>query len=315
MMQPRFLNFWWLVCALLSPAAMVHAQSTNDESNYLSRLVPFESSHIIFQRAQHDEVALNAKYSFRYAIASSEPRHMPCRGASPDAVADGDCREWFFAYNGEFDFYAGTRPSGPVINRVSNPSGHFRWRDREGSYFDFGVEHRSNGQILEPNDQSVRNDAARAYAIGDHAYFDAMSRGSNFASLELHKRMKGMRYTSTAKFYFTQDGEVTWGPDASAKPKLSHYDLIRLQARTEIGRLDFGIEWMIGSKGMRTDSWKADASFVLWGLPWYVRYHNGPMRTLANYTVAQRAIGFGIKLLPDPWAREDNNARRNSKNL
>ncbi|WP_143133246.1 hypothetical protein [Pseudoduganella namucuonensis] len=311
----------WAASLALSPAVFAQELANGGDSRYLSRLVPFESSHAIVQRAQNDETALNARYSFRYSIISDESHHMPCRAATPDATDERDCSEWFLAYNGEFDFYAGTRPSGPVINRTSNPSGHFRWRDKEGSYVDVGIQHRSNGQVQDPSDPLVQERAAHAYAIGDHAYFDGMSRSSNYVSLEGGKRWReNYQLTASGKLYFAQDGDVSWGPLANSRSKLSDYDRLQFRARAKFWRADAGIEWTVGDKGLHTDSWNADISIVYGGLPFYLRYHHGPMRTLSNYTVPQSTIGFGLIFLPDPWARAnrdtDTKARKqDSKNV
>jgi hypothetical protein len=55
----------------------------------------------------------------------------------------------------------GTRTSGPVINRISNPAIHIFNRIPGKSlplgirYFDIGFEHRSDGQVTEINIKKI----------------------------------------------------------------------------------------------------------------------------------------------------------------
>src|SRR5262249_17401809 len=126
--------------------------------------------------AGKDEYALRANYSLSYLFSGREKY------------------DFLFSYTGAFDFYVGTRPSGPVVNRLSNPALHLIFpagpnqRPRAllplgRTRLDVGVEHESDGQtteVLEPADRAI---VRSAYAAKDHRFFDGISRGSNFVSL------------------------------------------------------------------------------------------------------------------------------------
>lgn len=97
-----------------------------------SRLRPYEPSHMLFNKAQNDEWAIRAHYSFQYSIYPTR-REVPCeqvRFADANLLTLVEpAYDIYFSYTGEFDFYAGTRPSGPVVNRTSNPALHARFQN------------------------------------------------------------------------------------------------------------------------------------------------------------------------------------------
>jgi hypothetical protein len=79
--------------------------------------------------AAADEAAVRVQYSFKYTLLGCAPAARPkADGFAP--AADPESSEVFVAYTGQFDFYSGTRPSGPVINRISNPGIHWRVGDK-----------------------------------------------------------------------------------------------------------------------------------------------------------------------------------------
>lgn len=240
--------------------------------------------------AGNDEQAIRARYSFKYSVWSA---------------ANG--LEWYVAYTGEFDFYLGTRPSGPVINRLSNPAAHVRypvaWLGRasgDRASLDLGLEHRSDGQVIEvttPRDAEV---AQRAYAAQDRAFFDQVSRESNYLSLtgraprlavlpELGLRVQ-------IKKYLSQGSEVTWGPLAGSGRSVSDYDRVNLGLVYDAGGLGyFEAGWTVGDRGLRTDSFNLGWRAPWLGLPLYLRAHIGPMNTLSNYTQRQDSFGIGLR--------------------
>ena len=255
----------------------------------------YEDNFVLVQRmsnngwADDDEIALRAHCSLRY-VFYGRPQY-----------------EIFASYTGEFDFYMGTRPSGPVINRLSNPAGHIRWpaaslikNAGKDDFFEFGFEHRSDGQVIEvmgPQDAAA---AQRAYDNRNRPYFDQISRDSNFFSLAamLAQGSVGLPFSLRVKvrIYVNQDSAVTWGPLAGLHERISDYDrlTLRLGRQTKLG--EFEGQWTVGDKGLKTDSlelaWQAPKK---WWFPAYLRLHRGPMDTLSNYTQRQDSIGVGLR--------------------
>ena len=88
--------------------------------------------------------------------------------------------ETSLAYTGRFDFFRGSRPSSPIVNRLNNPELFFRRRDRsrEGifDYFQVAYGHESNGQQI--NTQELFDSDARANRN------DFISRGWDYISFE-----------------------------------------------------------------------------------------------------------------------------------
>ena len=292
---------------------------------YRERLQGYEENYVIWQRTQDDERSFEAHYSLRYLLTDPHP------------LADDITRtECFLSYTGEFDFYAGTRESGPVINRISNPGAHLRryvgdWEMLSGlafQYFEVGFEHRSNGQTVDaddrvagPNSQFV---AQARFLSDDHEFFDGISRGSNFLSLKGRLRIgttdnknSSDRNTgptpllidfSVKPLYISSDSNVTWGPLANSGIEFSDYDrgsiAVSKRFSFELGPLSdpgFSVKWTLGDKGTATDSFDIGISLPIYVtskflLPLYVRYHDGPMSTLSNYTKEQNSIGIGLNL-------------------
>jgi len=308
-----------------SAFADAHTSNTNDSlcvngtngCEIRSRLSAFEPNYVIWQNTEGDENALEVHYSFRYMFT------RPHCARGHDIIyeySDQESREcinnyknrWelYFAYTGEFDFYVGTRPSGPVVNRISNPGIHYRKHipNRFYEWFDLSLQHRSNGQVTEidETDGGVLK-TQTAFDSGDHAYFDGISRGANFIKLEVKfEPGKTIGLYVSGKSYINHDSEVNWGPDALDNPTIKDYDRLKFiytdRWRVKGINLESSVEWLIGDKGLDTDSFDIDFMFpIKWGklaLPWYVRIHSGPMNTLSNYTLDQDTIGIGFKLVP-----------------
>jgi outer membrane phospholipase A len=311
MLAPFSRQFAYLSLPALGLAATLqaHAACGGNESDF----APYQESFALYNKMRNpgwagaDESALRAFFSFKYTVFGQH--YVPKRARLPDQVAAAECKptdiEIFLSYTGSFDFYVGTRDSGPVINRLNNPAIGLRvplrkvlpWGDADDNFI-FSLEHRSDGQVLDPYDPLVRERANNAYATGNHAYFDAMSRGSNFVGLAVELTDFGTDWFDLRlkwRQHFDQESAVTWGPLANANPRISDYDRLQLQAsyRTGFGWLDAG--WRIGSKGVKTDSWTFGWQAPSRHFPLYIRYHRGPMNTLANYTQRQDSIGIGLR--------------------
>ena len=296
-----------------------------------SRFRGYEPTYAIYKWTQDDESTIRAHFSFRYLIFTAD-----CVGGYRRTSADPDRKraldtlqkcfdnasphEWYLMYTGEFDFYWGTRASGPVINRVSNPGFHYRLYRRRGGFewFDVGLEHRSDGQTVDVHDEvatpagTVRT-AELAYRNGDHAYFDTLSRDTNYFTAETHY-LASSRFDlyARAKFlYFGNETAITWGPLADQDIKMRDYDRFRFilnwtfggrkanMTRAEQPSVFF--EWTVGDKALWSDSLNVGLYLpVPWGsgrVPFFARLHLGPMETLSNYTKSQSSLGVGLVFL------------------
>ncbi len=297
-----------------------------------SRFRGYEPTYAIYKWTRDDESAVRAHFSFRYLIFTAD-----CIGAYRRTSAatdrkkalndlrecfDGDNRrhEWYLMYTGEFDFYWGTRPSSPVINRINNPGFHYRLYNegRRLEWFDFGIEHRSDGQTTDARAQVVTpsgtvNAAELAYQKGDHAYFDTISRATNYLTAETHYLMsRNFDLYARMKFLsFGNETDITWGPLADQNVKMSDYDRFRLilnytfggrrADRTRAEQPALTAEWTVGDKALQSDS--LNLGFYLpiptgmGRLPLFARLHLGPMETLSNYTRSQASLGVGLMFL------------------
>lgn len=292
-----------IMALLILPAFIVTTCSAvaSEDKNNSSRLTPYEPSYFVLQQASGDETAIRAHYSFKYCL--SKYNHVANEhGGNSCRSTDHKANELYISYTGEFDFYMRTRPSDPVINRLSNPALHYQWKLDSIEWLDFAVEHRSNGQATEISTPLQAAKAQIAYDSNDHVFFDSISRGSNFLSVE-SKIKSGNEKTSfyaKLKQYFSRDSDITWGPLAATNTAISDYDRLRILVRNDIGDYgEFSVEWTVGDRGLSTDSWNIDYLYSK-DLPLtvYFRYHNGPMHTLSNYTDNQNYLGAGLKLTP-----------------
>jgi len=324
-----------LVCAVAATGGAAQtatlAQSVSGkELGDPQRLTAYEDSYAVWNQMRNngwtskDEQSLRTKLSFKYTFCGPQFRR-PSRsdrndtGASAEARADSWCpsagkwaeAELFFGYTAEFDYYAGTRPSGPVLGRVNAPGLFVRlpaklfldkdWKDADG--LELGLQHRSNGQTREVSGERDARVAGEQYAAGNRQFFDTVSRGANFLLIavdkELPKPPVGERLTLRAKlrvYLGEQDSAVTWGPLANSGRKFSDYDRLQLHAWWRFSReLQFDVNWRLGDRGLATDSWTLGAEFKLGSVPLYLRLHRGPMNTLSNYTQQQDSIGIGIR--------------------
>jgi Phospholipase A1 len=276
-----------------------------------SRLQAHKPSYAVWRQSKGDEDAVQAKYSFSYELR-------------PDAAL----KNWrvYLKYTGLFDFYMGTRPSSPVVNRLSNPGIHWQheWHQALGDtawqtqWFDIGVEHRSNGQTTDMQNLAEADAARRAYERGDHRFFDGISRSANYLSIETKARHAERRfglYLKT-KLYFDSDHAVFWGPQAQKRMDIKDFDRLSVgltySSRPESdarqkranGDSEASLYWTVGDKGPRYSSLDLDymriARIDKWdiSLPLYVRLHFGPMNNLSNYSYRQTSLGIGLKFSP-----------------
>ena len=296
-----------------------------------TRFRGYEPTYAIYKWTQDDESTIRAHFSFRYLIFTPD-----CVGAYRRTSAEPDRKaalqnlqqcfdtpsphEWYLMYTGEFDFYWGTRASGPVINRISNPGFHYRLYKRTHGFewFDVGIEHRSDGQTVDVHDEVATpagnvKTAELAYQKGDHAYFDTLSRDTNYLTAETHYLLSNSLdvYARVKYLYFGNETEITWGPLADQNIKMRDYDRFRFilnwtfgQRRANKTRAEQAgafFEWTLGDKALWNDSLNVGLYLpVPWGsgnVPLFARLHLGPMETLSNYTKSQSSFGIGLMFL------------------
>ena len=302
----------------------VQSKTNGSKSKNWARLQGYEENYVIWQWKKHDENSLRAHYSIRYLV--SEPK-----------ADDVSRNEWFLSYTGEFDFYAGTRASDPVTNRISNPAAHFRHYlgNKENlprlplEYWQVGLEHRSNGQTVDADDRvagpSSQFVAQAKFLSDDHKFFDGISRSSNFLSFKGRLRIKTNDTIASSKrktgptdldllidfswtpLYFSSDSNVTWGPLANTGIQFSDYDRYSIAVSKRFsyrpGPLHdpgLSVKWTLGDEGTATDSIDFGLSLPIYAFgklfPVYMRYHDGPMSTLSDYTKNQPSFSIGLNL-------------------
>lgn len=286
------------------------------------RLQGYEENYAVWQWKENDEDSLRAHFSIRYLLL--EPKDDIPRS------------EFFLSYTGEFDFYAGTRASDPVINRINNPGIHFRrylggiktLPNHPLEYLELGFEHQSNGQTVDADDRVAGPGsqfvAQAKFLSNDHEFFDGISRSSNFFSFNGRLRIERTDNNNSSNrkprltdflidfslkpLYVSSDSNVTWGPLANNNIEFSDYDRFSIALTQEtsykLGPLhdpEMSVKWTLGDKGKATDSIDLSLSLPIYLtneflIPSYVRYHNGPMSTLSDYTKNQPSISVGFNL-------------------
>jgi hypothetical protein len=303
----------------------------SSQNTWLQRFKPYGLNYGIWQFTEDDEQALEVQYSFKYALYDCQRyNEKGWFGCGKDARTK---LSGFFSYTGKFDFYMFTRNSSPVINRTSNPALHANLEHEHNNglfaWGDLGIEHRSNGQVVEVNTKDT-NPASPTfgqyqteieYQKGNHEYFDRLSRDANYFNLAIGvKRMSEPnpkaiwldRKTETnldlgVKLYFTDDSDVTWGKYAGTGSRFKDFDLVRLRAHHTVKGLHnkfpeiiVGLEYLIGRKAFSTDSLDLYliAPFISknggWEIPLMLKGHLGPMDRLSDYTRSVNSIGVGL---------------------
>lgn len=288
------------------------------------RFGPYEPNYAIMQATDNDSDALEAQFSFRYMFSN------------PNATENNVVArtEWYFKFTGEFDFYWGSRFSSPVINRRSNPALHVRKYFVPGKflggswhYLDVGIQHLSNGQVQDPFLSRAGTPRPQVvYEQDPHdPFFDRISRSINYLSIETLIDFDGSGPASERKcsgwtscirlgarlipYHFDNDNPVTWGPEDKRTSRITDYDRLRLALAKKINfgngngfnEAEFGVEWTVGDALFETDSFDYYVAVPYeindsWRLPFYVRYHYGPLNNFSNYTKKQNSIGIGFRL-------------------
>lgn len=255
------------------------------------RLEANEENFLAWQQVTGDEHAFRGKVSLRYWFS-----------AKPD-------RNVYFKFNNEFDWYLETRDSGPVIGRTFNPGIVYRHSRHDGwfalphaiDWIDFGAEHRSNGQTVDAVAEAA---PAQAAEKTNHRFFDAISRSSNFVSLQVRTQVRDddELFVKLKGAYRDREHRVTWGALANDSVNIEDYDRLNVRyvwkPRWEyLHAVD--AELTLGDQGLNTRSLNLGVTATeIGGVPVYLRMHWGPMNTLSNYTKSQRTLGIGVVFRP-----------------
>ncbi len=303
----------------------------------VARFQSFHDNYVLWHQmrnngwAAKDEGALRGQVSVQYSLIncpqqrdkeSRTPKRLvaTARSDKPDFWERLAGTEVFVSYTNRFDFYLGSRDSGPVINRVSNPGLHLRLpagviSGQPGDGRDslqLSLEHMSDGQVVEPvTNPRDQLRAQRAYERGDRPFFDTISRGMNYVALQgewiwdlPQKSEAQLDLRAKVKAYIGQsDSAITWGPLAGQGLRFANYERAKVRLGLywpELGR--FELTSQFGDSGFKhasyTVSWQYNLRVdrVNFELPLFVQAHFGPMNTLSNYTQRQDSIGIGLRL-------------------
>lgn len=288
-------------------------------ASFDERFSPLDMNYALPQWTTGDEWAVEVQYSFKYSFYDCNELD---KNATLHCNKDDDIKfNIYFKYTGEFDFYYKTRESGPVINRLSNPAFHLLWqlpKNKTFKWFDIGLEHNSDGQTTSANkkDEDTTSATYGQYItkiennIGNHKYFDTLSRSADYISLSLggkHGSEDRDKFSLIAKVY--DDGEesnITWGSLAGTNTQFKDYDLININFSSQLDasydhfkNIVFGAEYKVGLQGFNTDSidlnlitlWQPGSG---WQIPLLLRVHLGPMDRLSNYTQSINSFGLGV---------------------
>lgn len=297
-------------------------KSDEDEKNIFSswkekeyyRFISYEHNDAVWQYAIGDENSLRVNYSFMYLFSSPADFYTKCISCGANT---------YFSYTGKFDFYMKTRHSSPVVNRINNPALHFRWF-KDNSYidwWDFAVEHKSNGQATDANNLDPNNPrnfgpntTLSNYQTGNNnngiknlkeiqnTILDSISRTTNYFSLEGHHAYEKTNDDASLKWFvrrFDEESDVYWGK-YSGKGDFTNFERVRVTYNKK--SCECGIEWTVGDKLLTTSSaniWLNFGSLWKGGLnnsefPLTFRAHFGPMNNLSNYTKSQQSYGIGL---------------------
>ena len=275
-----------------------------------TRFTPFEPSFLLPAQkskpanGQADDRAMEARFSFQYIVFNC---NLSFKGPSEKCNENADTFELSLSYTGEFDFYMGTRESGPVINRISNPALNFGWKLKDKrwkssafsfSKLGFSIEHRSNGQVVDVDDTITDESSPDAgmfltqieFEQGNQEYFDSLSRGANYVNLKsrfhvghnsknaalCNSRFSCVNIWADYKLYFSDDSNITWGRLANSGVNIEDYDLLRiiLSNTFNVTRYDHPItlsfDYTIGKKLTETDSFDINVVIPLRLAGWNV---------------------------------------------
>ncbi|WP_196159353.1 hypothetical protein [Reinekea sp. G2M2-21] len=329
--------------------------------NYLNYRL-FSSMQLGGEDRQTDEMSLRGQYSIKYTFwestnceyenniqgngksdgrkysynSRSSIAYLACldeKNLNPDKWS----KRFFFGMTGMFDFYLITRDSGPVINRISNPGIYLEFytpyqffspsesESHQEKSLLFGLEHRSDGQVLDETDEDgepvptqfndkgepiayVLDDITDAFNSNDHQALDSLGQGANFVSINYSRYFEptigGEVYgyeLNVKPFWFPDNGNRFW--IAGKNVGFKGYDMIGGKVSVE-GMFGSALS---GSASVRTGTLLLDGISgdlqLTWDIcirgtsfPLQLRTHLGPMDYLAHYSTSTFSVGLGLNL-------------------
>lgn len=228
----------------------------NNEQSFLSldRLRSFDGTYVGLDYFQYDndlERAVDVQYSFMYLFSNPELYKLSINEKSNSSDWDYN---FAFSFTGEFDFYMGSRFSGPVVGRRYNPGIQFFWNRKivsptflQTTDFGFSIEHESNGQTTHgEGDEGVTVDYLPSIAddfkrinvdyanSSSDAYYiematETISRGYNFIAFYAHHfigTVKGWTLLAGWKLRYDEftsaDDRIFWDDNYSDSKFINH---------------------------------------------------------------------------------------------
>ena len=273
------------------------------------RFQAHEPGHIVWRFTQSLDDSINVRSSYKYYITT--PPDFTHGSEKEGADADTNNAEaqqpqsllrrfaWnptslFLSYTGEFDLFL-VRDSDPVVGREHNPTATIRYVDPTGvdwkpfKYLDVSVQHRSNGQTMEPNGQTIREGDPYSGKLPEcngmtmenlealyecdprSEEFDRISRGVNFVSLEVYGRVndtskKGNINPLTGQchrrplcvdvwlrvnvFHWSDETNVSWGVGKGTE-SITDYERLRARVSTTLWSTDSSDNKLLGFPTLR----------------------------------------------------------------
>lgn len=292
-------------------------------NDFFKRLRPYEGTRVYadYWRGHEMDGHLDVQYSFRYLFTN--PKRL-LQGESDYEVS--------FTFSGEFDFFASTRDSGPVIGRRYNPGVMYQkvYAESEGWVaFSFGIEHESNGQTIDTPKtlysqmQANKNRYSNRYPNLENSYYlemstDGISRSTEvFGAIGAVYRMN-LRDTRwdlckmdirCFELYFKfrdswgdVEDDVFWAPEQEAN--LLEHQGTQLAIYTGFeGEQSLSLVYrtgqLNGGKPGEKNTW--DLSYTNniqfsndWSLPLIVSYHYGYLEELSLYSEKSSYFSIGL---------------------
>ncbi len=298
------------------------------------RFQPYEPNYAIWQQTDNDADALEARFSFKYLL--SDPVATVTDAANRTEWYLKFTGEFDFYWGSRFSSPVINRASNPGAHFRQYMSHDRKLFGLVANYIDIGIEHLSNGQAQDPTlPRNGVTRPQVIYERDPHdPFFDRISRSINFVSIEATFQSEDVEDETTRSgyscrginscyklsfrlipYHFDNDNPVTWGPNSRRTTRISDYDRLRMGIAKSIDlgnagndaskrgfhELELGLEWTIGDGLLDTDSFDAYVFLPYrfgsnWRLPFYLRYHNGPLNNFSNYTKRQNSVGIGFRL-------------------
>lgn len=299
---------WFAVLLLLLVNTSLQAADVKAVTNEPGNFTHHRSNYVIWRTdsVTDDSNHLEFQFSTKYLMSNN-----------PFGFED---LEFYLAYTGKFDFFFNSRDSSPVINRLSNPEFILRMNDARytrGGYYQLVLGHESNGQAI--NSQQAYDSYTEPYVQ------DFVSRGWDYLAFEgvwnvgspprdtlCRESFKCTRVNLTARS-FMEDGvfqgeiEDTLFKNSNAEQGIEKYDGLRLSAHWEgivdnsktFSEAGVSLSYKTGigkpfHHGSVVLEARASVKILNGTYPLYLRYHNGYLEEISDYTERTDYLAFGL---------------------